>query len=57
MLTIPAELEARLVEQARRLGLSTEDYTLQLLSRHVPAAERAAAAVLLIQSWFDEREG
>lgn len=52
MLTIPAELEMRLAEEARRLGISTEDYTLQVLKQHVPPGDRAAA-VSLIQSWID----
>lgn len=53
MLTITAELEARLADEARRRGLSTEDYTLQLLNQHVPPRDRAAAAVALIQAWID----
>jgi hypothetical protein len=52
-LTISPELEARLLEEARRRGISTEDYTRHVLDQHVPAQDRSAAAVALIQSWID----
>ena len=53
-LTLPPELERRLAEEAARKGVPPEQYTLQLLSEHLPAADRRAEAVRLLQSWLDE---
>ena len=53
MLNIPPELEARLHEQAQRAGISTADYVLQTLSRHLPPKDREAKLVALLQSWID----
>lgn len=56
IIEIPPELEEGLAEQARRLGLSTADYTLRLLSQHAPAEDRRAKLVSLLQSWIDDEE-
>jgi hypothetical protein len=50
-LSLPSELEARLEEEARRKGLSPATVTLELLDRHLPAADRRAALIALLQQW------
>ena len=53
-LKLPPELERRLAREARRKGMPLDQYTLHLLNEHVPAGDRAAEAVRLLQSWIDE---
>jgi predicted DNA-binding protein len=54
VLTLPERLEQRLKEEAERLGLSVDEYALQLLEKHIPQKERRKEAIDLIQSWIDE---
>ncbi|HZK80878.1 MAG TPA: hypothetical protein VFC46_07420 [Humisphaera sp.] len=53
-LNIPPDLKERLAEEARRLGMSASDYAVQALDRHVPAKNRRAQVVALLQSWIDD---
>ena len=54
-LTLPSEMEARLIEEAERQGMSPGEYTLQLLQKHLQSPQdRRAALVKLVQSWIDE---
>ena len=52
-LRIPPELERRLAQEASRQGVPPEQYTLRLLEEHLPAADRRAEAISLLQSWLD----
>ena len=52
-LKIPDELEGRLLEEARRRGLGTQEYIIDLLTRHAPSAENSKQLVELLQSWID----
>ncbi len=54
VLNIPPDLEKRLADEARRLGISTSEYALQALSRQVPGDEQRANISALLQSWIDE---
>jgi hypothetical protein len=53
-LSLPLELEQRLVEGARRQGVAVDQYTLQILAQHLPANEQGKGAATLLQSWIDE---
>ena len=53
-LRLPPELEQRLLQAARRRGLSLDEYTLQLLDQHLPSTDRRTEIVTLLQSWLDE---
>jgi hypothetical protein len=53
-LDIPPDLENRLTEEARRLGISASEYAVQALDRQVPAKDRRASLVALLQSWIDD---
>jgi hypothetical protein len=53
-LDIPPDLEARLAEEARRLGISATEYAVQTLERQVPVQDRRAKLVALLQSWIDD---
>lgn len=55
-LDIPPDLERRLNHEAEKLGLRAQEYTLRLLSQHLPAKDRSARAVDLLQSWIDDEE-
>lgn len=53
-LLLPAELEARLHNEARRQGLSPDKLTINLLDQHLPAPDRRAALIGLLQEWKSE---
>jgi len=55
-LTLDPELERRLTEAAEQSGVSADQWTLQLLDRHLPPPNRQAAVVAAIQSWIDEAD-
>jgi hypothetical protein len=48
------ELEERLTREAARQGVPVETYALEILARHLPATERQAELVSLLQSWIEE---
>jgi hypothetical protein len=54
VLTLRERLEQRLKEDAKRSGLSVDEYILQLLEKHIPQNEQQKEAINLIQSWIDE---
>ncbi len=55
-LSIPPDLQARLSQEAQRLGLKDSECALQLLDHHLPPAERRAQAVSLLESWIQETD-
>jgi hypothetical protein len=52
-LTVSAELERRLRQEAERQGLTPDAVTLQLLEKHLPPVEedRQAALLALLKQW------
>jgi hypothetical protein len=55
VLNLPADLEERLSEAARRVGISVADYAVQALERQIPAGDHRAELVALLQSWIDDQ--
>jgi hypothetical protein len=53
-LHLPPELEQRLIQEAKRHGLSLDMYTVQLLDKSLPPKDRQTVLVTLLQSWIDE---
>jgi hypothetical protein len=53
-LHLPPELEQRLIQEAKRQGLSLDTYTLQLLDKSLSPKDRRTELVTLLQSWIDE---
>jgi len=54
-LTLPPELEERLLQEAKRHGQPGEAVALRLLDEHLPPLdERRAAALALLQQWMKE---
>ncbi len=53
-LNLTPDLEERLAEEARRHGVSSQEYTLQLLKRSLPPAGPRAELVALLDSWILE---
>jgi hypothetical protein len=56
MLPLNPELQARLAQEAKRLGIEDADCALRLLDHHLPSAERRAQAAALIESWIQEED-
>jgi hypothetical protein len=52
-LNLTPEIEQYLIQQAQEHGLSTEAYTLQLLTEYILAKEKQTKLVTLLQSWVD----
>jgi hypothetical protein len=52
-LSLPPEIEQYLTQKAVEQGLSTEDYTLQLLTTVIPTEKNTKLANLL-QRWIDQ---
>jgi hypothetical protein len=52
-LNLAPDLEQRLAQAAQRRGMAADAYTLDLLRQHLPAADRGAEAVDLLQTWID----
>ena len=55
-LNLTPELGDRLQREARKHGVSTDEYTRRLLERHVPGYGQAAALASLLQSWIEEED-
>lgn len=55
-LHLPPQLAQRLEQAAEQQGVPAEQYTLRLLDRHLPPADRQAAILALLDSWLDEGE-
>lgn len=53
-LHLPPELEYRLTQEAQRQGLSPDEYTVELLDKHLPSQDRRMELVNLLQAWIDE---
>jgi hypothetical protein len=54
LLDLPTELKERLIQEAERTGLPTEDLAIQLLDKHLPLGEHRKKAMALLQSWINE---
>lgn len=52
--SLPPDLGARLIAEAARTGVPPEQYAAEVLDRHLPPADRRAAAVALIDSWLND---
>jgi hypothetical protein len=55
-LHLPPELEHRLTQEAQRQGLSPDEYTMELLDKHLPPQDRRTELVNLLQAWIDEED-
>ena len=53
-ITLPRDLEQRLIAEAQRRGVSADECTVQLLDKSLPSNDRAAQAIAVIQSWIDD---
>ena len=54
ILDLPPEITQYLTESAIAQGLSTEDYTIQVLRERLPLPEKSQQLIYLLQSWIDE---
>lgn len=55
-LTLPPELEARLRQEAQRQGQAPDAVAREVLDKHLPPADRRAAAVAMLLQWASEIE-
>jgi hypothetical protein len=55
-LSLTPEIEQYLTQRAEEQGLSTEAYTLQLLTEYIRVKQKQAKSVNLLQSWMDEED-
>ena len=53
-LNLPTTLEKSLLQEAERQGVSAQDYTLEVLERHLAAKQQGKELAQLLQSWLDE---
>jgi hypothetical protein len=53
-LPLSSDLEQRLLLESQRHSLAPADYTLQLLSKHLPTRDRHTELVAVLQSWIEE---
>jgi hypothetical protein len=51
-ITLADKLEEQLVQEAYRFGLSMEQYSAQVLVRHLEEAWKRQAAVDILESWL-----
>ena len=51
-LNLPPEIERRLTEEAKRQGVTAQEYTVQVLAQILPHRERGAALGVLLASWI-----
>jgi hypothetical protein len=54
ILSLPTEIEKYLMQEAQQKGLSTEAYTLQLLTEYIALKVKQAKAINVLQSWIDD---
>jgi hypothetical protein len=50
----PPELAQRLIQAAKRQGLSLDAYTLELLDTHLPLNDQRLELVTLLDAWIAE---
>ncbi|BAZ09746.1 hypothetical protein NIES4071_15560 [Calothrix sp. NIES-4071] len=55
-LNLPKEIEKYLIQEAQQKGLSTEAYTLQLLTEYITLKAKQAKAISVLQSWIDDTD-
>lgn len=51
---LPTQLEQRLREQAKRLGIAPDDYAARLIAEHLPAEPRERSLAELFADWAAE---
>jgi hypothetical protein len=56
-LQLPPDLSERLNQEAQRQGVPTAALAVQLLEKQLPAKDRRAEAIALLQSWIDADDG
>jgi hypothetical protein len=61
-LEVPPDLIERLRQEAELFGLTTDEYAVQLLEKHLPPKNGSSVAFDLLQSWIegsdaDEQKG
>lgn len=56
LLALSKELEERLIQEAERTGLPTEDLAIRLLDKHLPLTEERRKAMALLKSWINGDE-
>lgn len=54
VLDIPPEMERRLTEEAKRHGVSAQEYTVRILEKSLRPRDRRAELVSLIDSWIED---
>jgi hypothetical protein len=52
-LTLPADLEQRLAQEASERGLAIDQYTLQVLQQLVPPVDKRKKLAEAIESWIE----
>ena len=53
-LNLPEELEQRLAQEARRLGVGADECAVRLLRSHLPLVDRNRELARLVRSWIDD---
>lgn len=56
-LSLTSPLEDRVKDEARRHGVSVNDYVTDVLARQLASPDRRQEIVGLLQSWIDDDEG
>jgi hypothetical protein len=57
ILDLNPDLEQRLADEARRHGVSPDQFVVEVLKQHLPAGNRREQFVAVLQSWAeDDRE-
>jgi hypothetical protein len=51
---LTSELEQRLAREANRRGVAAETLTLELLDEYLPASDRRAELISLLNSWTED---
>lgn len=55
-LDLPIEIKKYLMREAQQKGLSTEAYTLQLLTEYIALKAKQAKTINVLQSWIDDTD-
>jgi hypothetical protein len=55
-LELTTELERRLAQEARRVGVAPDQYALRLLEQHLAPKDRRAELVALLDSWLEDED-
>ncbi len=55
-LSLPADLEHRLRQEAQRQGVPAETCAMHVLDKCLPTQDKRTEAVALLQSWIDDAD-